>query len=221
MVSAPSSLYLLLLLLALLLCLRLLLCWLPLPLLWVCGSRVGLCSGGFSWVSLASCSSAFPFSLLPVLCLLSPNPLGSAASASAHGLSGVQYSASSSASGLLTLFLSVCSLVLLTSACCSFRYLFCTSLSTFGFSFCHSFRPLCLFLSGFSRPSGRCCFFLLFFRLSCLSVSILYRSGAVFWASCPLGQPWFPVLWSPYGVSRFAALSLVLSGRRDSCILVC
>ena len=69
----------------------------------------------------------------------SPNPLGSAASASAHGLSGVQYSASSSASGLLALFLSACSLVLLTSACCSFRYLFCTALSTFGFSFCRSF----------------------------------------------------------------------------------
>ena len=60
MVSTPSSLYLLLSLLALLLCLRLLLCWLPLPLLWVCGSRVGLCSGGFfSWVGLASGSSAF------------------------------------------------------------------------------------------------------------------------------------------------------------------
>ena len=83
------------------------------------------------------------FSLLPDLrfCPVpSPNPLGSAASASAHGLSGVQYSASSSAYGLLALFLSACSLVLLTSACCSFRYLFCTSLSTFGFSFCHSFR---------------------------------------------------------------------------------
>ena len=95
---------------------------------------------------LASGSSAFLpslFSLFPDLrfCPVpSPNPLGSAASASAHGLSGVQYSSSSSASGLLALFLSACSLVLLTSACCSFRYLFCTSLSTFGFSFCRSFR---------------------------------------------------------------------------------
>ena len=70
----------------------------------------------------------------------SPTPLGSAASASAHGLSEVQYTASSSASGLLALFLSACSLVLLPSACCSFRYLFCTSFSTFGFSFCRSFR---------------------------------------------------------------------------------
>ena len=41
----------------------------------------------------------------------SPNPLGSTASSSAHGLSGVQYTASSSASGLLALFLSACSLV--------------------------------------------------------------------------------------------------------------
>ena len=80
--------------------------------------------------------------------------------------------------------------------------------------------PMCLFLSGCSRPSGRCCFSLLFFRPSCPSVSILGRSGAVFWASCPFGQPWFPVLCSPCGVSHFAALSLVLSGRRDSCILV-
>ena len=57
---------------------------------------------------------AFPFSLLPVLrfCPVpSPNLKGSAASASAHGLSGVQYTASSSASGLLALFLSACSLV--------------------------------------------------------------------------------------------------------------
>ena len=86
---------------------------------------------------------AFPFSLLPVLrfCPVpSSNPVGSAASASAHGLSGVQYTASSSASRLLALFLSAFSLVILTSACCSFRYLFCTSLSTFGFSFCRSFR---------------------------------------------------------------------------------
>ena len=86
---------------------------------------------------------AFPFSLLTVLrfCPVpSPTPLGSAASASAHGLSGVQYTASSSASGLLALFLSTCSLILLPSACCSFRYLFCTSFSTFGFSFCRSFR---------------------------------------------------------------------------------
>ena len=81
--------------------------------------------------------------------------------------------------------------------------------------------PLVSVSYGFSRPSGRCCFSLFFFRPSCPSVSILYRSGAVFfWASCPLGEPWFPVLWSPCGVSRFAALSLVLSGRRDSCILV-
>ena len=75
MVSTPSSLYLLLSLLALLLCLRLLLCWLPLPLLWVCGSRVGLCSGGFSWVSLASGSSAF----LPSLFSASGPPLLSCA----------------------------------------------------------------------------------------------------------------------------------------------
>ena len=71
----------------------------------------------------------------------SPNPLGSAASASAHGLSGVQYSAPSFASGLLALFLSACSLILLTSACCSFRYLFCTSLSTFGFPSAVPFTP--------------------------------------------------------------------------------
>ena len=87
--------------------------------------------------------SCLPFSLLTVLrfCPVpSSTPLGFAASASAHFLLGVQYTASSSASGLLALFLSACSLVLLPSACCSFRYLFCTSFSTFGFSFCRSFR---------------------------------------------------------------------------------
>ena len=85
MVSTPSSLSLLLSLLALLLCLRLFLCWLPFPLLWVCGSRVGLCSGGLSWVGLSSGSSAFllSLSLPPVLRFChgpSPYPLGSAAS---------------------------------------------------------------------------------------------------------------------------------------------
>ena len=69
-----------------------------------------------------------------------PNPLGSAASASAHGLSGVQYTASSSASGLLALFLSACSLVI-TSACCSFRDLFCSSLSAFGYPSAVPFAP--------------------------------------------------------------------------------
>ena len=86
---------------------------------------------------------AFPFSLLTVLrfCLvLSPTPLGSATFASAHGLLGVQYTGSSFTSWMLALFLSACSLVLLPSACCSFSYLFCTSFSTFGFSFCRSFR---------------------------------------------------------------------------------
>ena len=105
--------------------------------------------------------SCLPLSLLTVLrfCPVpSLPPLGSAASASAHGLSGVLYTTSSSASGLLALFLSACSLVLLPSACCSFRYLFCTSFSTFGFSFCRSF---CSFL----RLLWRC---LQILRLGCL-----------------------------------------------------
>ena len=41
----------------------------PFPLLWICGSRVVLYSGGFSWVVLASGSSAFLPSLF--LCLRS------------------------------------------------------------------------------------------------------------------------------------------------------
>ena len=141
MVSTPSSLSLLLSLLALLLCLRLSLLA-PLPLLWVCSSRVGLCSGGLSWVGL---SSAFLLSLsLPLVLRFcprpSPYPVGSAVSASAHGLSGVRSPASCSTSGLLGLSLSACSLDLLASACCSFCFLFCTSLSRpFGFCFCGSF----------------------------------------------------------------------------------
>ena len=216
MVSAPSSLCLLLLLLALLLCLRLLLCWLPLPLLWVCGSRVGLCSGGFSWVSLCLRFlglPAFPFSLFPDLrfCPVpSPNPLGSAASASAHGLSEVQYTASSYASELLALFLSACSLVLLTSACCSFRYLFCTSLSTFGFSFCRSFRSSLVASVAVapdpqarvppSFPGSVCrASFLSWLRLSCLSPLVSF--------CCLLSSPGF---WL-FAVSSFScALSVVL-----------
>ena len=71
----------------------------------------------------------------------SPNPLGSAASASAHGRSGVQYTASSSAAGLLVLFLSAYSLVILTSACCLFRDLFCSSLLAFGYPSAIPFAP--------------------------------------------------------------------------------
>ena len=144
MVSAPTSLCFLLLLLALLLCLRLLLCWLPLPLLWVCGSRVGLFSGGFSWVGLCLRFlglPAFPFSLFPDrrFCPVpSPNPLGSVASASAHGLSGVQCSASSSAFGLLALFLRLFPRSPYLSL--SFVPLPLLHLSTFGFPFCRSFR---------------------------------------------------------------------------------
>ena len=125
---------------------------------------MGLCSGSFHGLVLPQVPrpSCLPFSLLPALrfCPVpSPNPLGSAASASAHGLSGVQYSASSSASGMLALFLSACSRVLLTSACCLFHYLFSTSLSTFGFSFCHSFRSSLVASAAFvvvaSNPQSR------------------------------------------------------------------
>ena len=114
----------------------------------------------------------------------SPNPVGSAASASAHGLSGVQYSASSSASGLLALFLSSCSLVLLTSACCSFHYLFCTSLGLWVF-----LLPfLLLLVGGFCgagfRSSGSGASFLSWLCLSCLSPLVSFcclRSSPDFW----------------------------------------
>ena len=90
--------------------------------------------------------SCLPFSLFPDLrfCPVpSPNPLGSAASASAHGLSGVQYSASSSTSGLLGLSFSppvpLFSLPqpVVRSATSSAPL----SRSTFGFSFCRPFAP--------------------------------------------------------------------------------
>ena len=183
MVSTPSSLSLLLSLLALLLCLRLILC----------GSRVGLCSEGLSWVGLVSGSSAFllSLSLPPVLRFCpgpSPYPLGPAASASAHGLSGVRSPASCSTSGLLGLSLSACSLVLLTSACCSFRYLFCTSLSTFWVLL---LRFLLLLVSGFCGfcrgvfgSSGSGASFLSWLCLSCLSPLVSFcclRSSPGFW----------------------------------------
>ena len=130
--------------------------------------------------------SCLPFFLLTVLrfCPVpSPPPLGSAASASAHGLSGVQYTASSSASGLLALSLSACSLVLLPSVCCSFRYLFCTSFSTFGFSFCRSFRfSLVASVAVSSDPQARVPPSWL--RLSCLSPLMSFcclRSSPEFW----------------------------------------
>ena len=80
--------------------------------------------------------------------------------------------------------------------------------------------PCACFLPGFPGPQAGAVF------LSCSSGLPVRQSPSCiglelfFWASCPLGQPWFPVLWSPCGVSRFAALSLVLSGHRVSCILV-
>ena len=80
--------------------------------------------------------------------------------------------------------------------------------------------PLVSFSWSVFSPSCRCCCSLLFFRPSCPSVSILCRSEAVFWESCPLWQPWSSVLWSPCGISRFASLGLVMSGRRGSCVLV-
>ena len=202
MVSAPSSLYLLLSLLALLLCPRLLLYWLPLPLPWVCSSRVGLCSGGFSWVSLASGSSAF----LPSLFSLASSPLLLSCALSASSrlccfcLSswslGDSVSASSSASGLLALFLSACPLGLLTSACC------CCSATSFaplsrplGFPSAVPFPPrwwllwwwlqvlrlryLLPFLATFVLPLSSCVFllFALFSRLLAIrSLLLLVRA---------------------------------------------
>ena len=112
------------------------------------GSRVVLYSGGFSWVVLASGSSAFlPFSLPPVLhfCRVpSPYPLGSAASTSAPVLSGVQCPASRSASGLLALSLSLSLRLFPRSPYLSLLFvplpLLHLSLLPFGFCFCGSFR---------------------------------------------------------------------------------
>ena len=50
--------------------------------------------------------------------------------------------------------------------------------------------PCVCFFAGFPGPQAGAVF-LSFFRPPCPSVSILCRSGAVFWASCPFGQPWF------------------------------
>ena len=115
--------------------------------LWVCSSRVGLCSGGFGGLVVASGFSAFFFHIFSISDppLLSSLPslatLGSTASASAHSPSGFQSTASGSTSGLMALFLSACSLVILNSACCSFRDLFCSSLSALGYPSDVTFAP--------------------------------------------------------------------------------
>ena len=86
------------------------------------------------------------------------------------------------------LSLSACSLVLLPSACCSFRYLFCTSLLAFWGLLLRFFSLLvggfCGFCSGVFGSSGSGASFLSWLRLSCLSPLVSFcclRSSPDFW----------------------------------------
>ena len=154
----------------------------------------------------------------------STNPLGFAASASARSLSGVRYSASSSASGLLALFFSASSLVLLTSACCSFRYLFCTSFSTFGFPSAIPFTPRwwlpwrwlqifrlgCLlpFLAPFFLPLTSCAFllFALFSRLLAIRSLLLLLVCALCSSShSGVSSTFVSLAWFKWGRSTLSA----------------